>query len=72
MQFHQYGLYIALSIQALNWLVRNVTQPTCLHDLFWFFVASLSTASTELEEEEEGEGQKKEKREEQVKYDDFH
>lgn len=30
------------AIQALNWLLRSVTQPICLHDLLWWFVASLT------------------------------
>lgn len=30
------------AIQALNWLLRSVTQPMCLHDLLWWFVASLT------------------------------
>ncbi|XP_043461333.1 E3 ubiquitin-protein ligase MYCBP2 isoform X1 [Leptopilina heterotoma] len=30
------------AMQALNWLIRNVTQPICLHDLLWWFVASLT------------------------------
>ena len=29
-------------MQALNWLLRSVTQPICLHDLLWWFVASLT------------------------------
>lgn len=31
--------------QALNWLLRSVTQPTCLHDLLWCFVAALTPTS---------------------------
>ena len=27
--------------QALNWLLRSVSSPCCLHDLLWFFVAAL-------------------------------
>ncbi|XP_076385847.1 MYC binding protein highwire isoform X12 [Megachile rotundata] len=30
------------AMQALNWLLRSVTQPICLHDLLWWFAASLS------------------------------
>ncbi|XP_043522651.1 E3 ubiquitin-protein ligase highwire-like [Frieseomelitta varia] len=30
------------AMQALNWLLRSVTQPMCLHDLLWWFVASLT------------------------------
>ncbi|KAI1288150.1 E3 ubiquitin-protein ligase MYCBP2 [Halotydeus destructor] len=30
------------ALQALTWLLRNVTQPTGLHDLMWSFVTSLN------------------------------
>ncbi|XP_043286736.1 E3 ubiquitin-protein ligase MYCBP2 isoform X2 [Venturia canescens] len=30
------------AMQALNWLLRSVTQPICLHDLLWWFVGSLT------------------------------
>lgn len=30
------------AMQALNWLLRSVTQPICLHDLLWWFIASLT------------------------------
>ncbi|EFN81009.1 Probable E3 ubiquitin-protein ligase MYCBP2 [Harpegnathos saltator] len=30
------------AMQALNWLLRSVTQPICLHDLLWWFVSSLT------------------------------
>lgn len=30
------------ALQAMNWLMRSVTQPTCLHDLMWWFVTSLN------------------------------
>lgn len=29
------------ALQSLNWLMRSVTQPTCLHDLMWWFAGSL-------------------------------
>lgn len=32
------------ALQALNWFVRSVTQTTCLHDLMWWFVSSLSAS----------------------------
>ncbi|XP_070133334.1 E3 ubiquitin-protein ligase highwire [Drosophila bipectinata] len=32
------------ALQALNWLLRSVTQGVCLHDLMWWFVSSLATA----------------------------
>ena len=28
-------------MQALNWLLRSVSQPACLHDLLWCFAAAL-------------------------------
>ncbi|XP_043660407.1 E3 ubiquitin-protein ligase highwire [Drosophila teissieri] len=30
------------ALQALNWLLRGVTQGVCLHDLMWWFVSSLN------------------------------
>ncbi|KAK6627348.1 hypothetical protein RUM44_009825 [Polyplax serrata] len=41
------------AFQALNWLLRNVTQPVCLHDLLWWFVASLSTTTPDAESVED-------------------
>lgn len=38
-------------MQALNWLLKSVTQPICLHDLLWWFVTSLSPIETENEQE---------------------
>ena len=29
------------AVQALTWLLRSVSQPACLHDLLWWFVAAL-------------------------------
>ncbi|XP_055913946.1 E3 ubiquitin-protein ligase highwire isoform X3 [Eupeodes corollae] len=45
------------SLQALNWLIRSVTQSVCLHDLMWWFVASLSPTieSSEIAKLEDGE-----------------
>src|SRR6218665_2046028 len=40
------------ALQAFNWLVRQVTQLECLHDLFWHFVSSLSSSAMDEEEEE--------------------
>ncbi|XP_070552183.1 E3 ubiquitin-protein ligase MYCBP2-like isoform X2 [Ptychodera flava] len=48
------------AMQALNWLLRNVTQTTCLHDLLWHFVSALMPAATEKDDDTE---QKKEKKE---------
>lgn len=30
------------ALQALNWLMRTVTQPISLHDLMWWFVTALT------------------------------
>ncbi|KAL1517027.1 hypothetical protein ABEB36_000847, partial [Hypothenemus hampei] len=40
-------------MQAVNWLLRSVTQPICLHELLWWFVASLSSSEVEMETEED-------------------
>lgn len=40
-------------LQALNWLLRSVTQPVCLHDLLWWFVASLTPSELEPSGDEE-------------------
>ena len=45
-------------VQALNWLLRSITQTVCLHDLLWFFVSSLMPAGGEEEEQEEEEEDK--------------
>ena len=34
-------------LQAFNWLLRSVSQPTALHDLLWHFVASLATPNAD-------------------------
>ncbi|XP_054087808.1 E3 ubiquitin-protein ligase highwire isoform X1 [Zeugodacus cucurbitae] len=36
------------SLQALNWLLRSVTQSICLHDLMWWFVSSLTISAVEM------------------------
>ncbi|XP_074033015.1 MYC binding protein highwire isoform X2 [Leptinotarsa decemlineata] len=41
------------AMQALNWLLRSVTQPICLHDLLWWFVTSLTPIEMENEPEED-------------------
>lgn len=33
------------AFQALNWLLRNATQPVSLHDLLWWFQASFCSAN---------------------------
>ncbi|KAL4230611.1 E3 ubiquitin-protein ligase mycbp2 [Mactra antiquata] len=50
------------ALQAMNWLLRMVSQSICIHDLLWFFVSSLSPGEEESEEtqEEVKEGQKNE------------
>ncbi|XP_052283534.1 E3 ubiquitin-protein ligase MYCBP2-like isoform X2 [Dreissena polymorpha] len=40
------------ALQALNWLLRMVTQATCIHDILWFFVSALVPLDDEVEEEE--------------------
>ena len=45
-------------MQAFNWLLRSITQPTCIHDLLWHFVGALTPPPPEQEEEED-EGEKK-------------
>ncbi|CAN8006354.1 unnamed protein product, partial [Ixodes hexagonus] len=40
------------AMQAFNWLLRNVTQPTCLHDLLWCLVTALSPPVPERPEED--------------------
>ncbi|XP_069950165.1 E3 ubiquitin-protein ligase MYCBP2 isoform X3 [Cherax quadricarinatus] len=37
------------AMQALNWLLRSVTQPTCLHDLLWCFVAALTPSNPPIQ-----------------------
>lgn len=47
------------AMQALNWLLRSVTQPICLHDLLWWFVTSLTPIEIEMESEEDNRPPKK-------------
>ncbi|XP_050301011.1 E3 ubiquitin-protein ligase MYCBP2 isoform X2 [Anthonomus grandis grandis] len=47
------------AMQALNWLLRSVTQPICLHDLLWWFVTSLTPIEVEIESEEDNRPPKK-------------
>ncbi|XP_058840925.1 E3 ubiquitin-protein ligase highwire [Topomyia yanbarensis] len=39
------------SLQALNWLLRSVTQPIGLHDIMWWFISSLSYSTLDNEDE---------------------
>ncbi|XP_041463247.1 E3 ubiquitin-protein ligase MYCBP2-like isoform X4 [Lytechinus variegatus] len=56
------------AMQALNWLLRNVTQLTCLHDLLWHFVSALTPPAGEKETEDDGDsGKDKEKEKEKDK-----
>ncbi|KAK2163193.1 hypothetical protein LSH36_84g08056 [Paralvinella palmiformis] len=41
------------ALQAFNWLTRSVSQPTCLHDLFWCFTASLTPFPSDDDDEDE-------------------
>ncbi|XP_030643001.1 E3 ubiquitin-protein ligase MYCBP2 isoform X2 [Chanos chanos] len=43
------------AMEAFNWLLCNVIQTTCLHDILWHFVASLTPSPFEPEEEEDEE-----------------
>ena len=36
------------ALQALNWLLRSVSQPACLHDLLWCFVSALEANTVEI------------------------
>ncbi|KAK5642393.1 hypothetical protein RI129_008560 [Pyrocoelia pectoralis] len=47
------------AMQALNWLLRSVTQPVCLHDLLWWLVTSLSPIDIDSEGEEDNKPQRK-------------
>ncbi|XP_033631426.1 E3 ubiquitin-protein ligase MYCBP2-like isoform X2 [Asterias rubens] len=57
------------ALQALNWLLRSVTQLTSLHDLLWHYVGALTPLGPEKEEEvadaDKGKGkeEKKDKKE---------
>lgn len=41
------------AMQALNWLLRCVTQPVCLHDLLWWFVTSLTPLEIDGDSDED-------------------
>ncbi|XP_075230357.1 E3 ubiquitin-protein ligase MYCBP2-like isoform X2 [Lycorma delicatula] len=52
------------AMQALNWLLRSVTQASSIHDLLWWLVAALTPATfvqepPDLEPKEEGAGEPK-------------
>lgn len=47
------------AMQALNWLIRSVTQPVCLHDLLWWFVTSLTPSDTDVDSEDGNKLQRK-------------
>lgn len=47
------------AMQALNWLLRSVTQPVCLHDLLWWFVTSLAPTDIDNDGEDDNKPQKK-------------
>ncbi|XP_052792731.1 E3 ubiquitin-protein ligase MYCBP2-like isoform X2 [Mya arenaria] len=48
------------ALQAMNWLLRTVTNATCIHDLLWFFVSALARQDDDEDEapEEGKDGQK--------------
>ena len=35
------------ALTALNWLIRSISQTSCLHDLLWHFVSGLSSVSAD-------------------------
>lgn len=47
------------AMQALNWLLRSVTQPVCLHDLLWWFVASLTPSDIDAETDDDNKQHRK-------------
>lgn len=52
------------AMEAFEWQLRHVTQTAALHDLMWFFAASLTPPPPpEPDAEEKKEGEKKEKEE---------
>lgn len=34
-------IMITLLFQALNWMLHCVTQPTCFHDIMWWFNSAM-------------------------------
>ncbi|XP_041115648.1 E3 ubiquitin-protein ligase MYCBP2 isoform X5 [Polyodon spathula] len=55
------------AMEAFNWLLCNVIQTTCLHDILWHFVASLTPSPCEPEEEEDEESKANKENAEQEK-----
>ncbi|XP_069061348.1 E3 ubiquitin-protein ligase MYCBP2 isoform X12 [Pleurodeles waltl] len=55
------------AMEAFNWLLCNVIQTTSLHDILWYFVASLTPAPLEPEEEEDEENKANKENAEQEK-----
>ncbi|ELU16916.1 hypothetical protein CAPTEDRAFT_222007 [Capitella teleta] len=43
------------ALQGFNWLLRNVSMLSCIHDLLWHFVSSLSVTEERTEEEQKKE-----------------
>lgn len=54
------------AMQALNWLLRSVTQPICLHDLLWWFVSSLTPIVSSDTTDANDDDNKTEKKEDHV------
>ncbi|XP_023712844.2 E3 ubiquitin-protein ligase MYCBP2 [Cryptotermes secundus] len=52
------------ALQALNWLLRSVTQPACLHDLLWWFVAALMPAAPDPDSASEEDNNRTDKKDE--------
>lgn len=59
-------IYSLCPCQAFNWLLCNVIQTTCLHDILWHFVASLTPSPFEPDDEEEDENKGNKENVEQV------
>lgn len=55
------------AMQALNWLLRSVTQPICLHDLLWWFVSSLTPVISPDTTEQTEEDNRAEKKDDHVR-----
>ena len=54
------------AMQALNWLLRSVTQPICLQDLLWWFVASLTPIASDSMDVNEDESRSERKEDQDI------
>ena len=53
----------SFAMQALNWLLRSVSQPACLHDLLWCFAAALENQLDDLSTTDEKNSKGKKRKE---------